>query len=704
MLYPDAQPQDKSSGRGTPAKPKKRPHANPHAAVPADFLTPAPPAQPKTPSYDPLSSIRPPRPKLTPRPATQPKTPSYDPLSSIQAPQSKAAPALVAPDRGKPKKKKPAQVTDENASSLSGFPQDIEWQPDIDPADIFDLCGRLCEQNPQTMTSIMNFIEGFDPDDDEQTIRRRVNNHLQIIGLNDAFDRGDWYTTPIDPSLSHSAAQIADYYFDRRRTSQEERTAAPTAEEALLPDQDQILAKAVGFTAPEINYPTQYLLTETFPEWNPSWTKAEDFQKFLIPRQERFIDEFNATAVNWDDLTVQDTLMKYRLALIDGLNKIWVEDQQITSRYEEIEAELGIVNELLLMAQPIPLDDTTAYIEAFTGTVWIPDAEHERKHVQDQLALIYEDILDVEPQHLETQSTVELKYELYYRLRHDVLPFLNLDENESQIPDFMRDYVEIARDVPERVVSRLQGRDHRPDVAGFLFLLGLTMAFEPADWALTIPEVIEAASRGDWGAALLDTGLMLLPGVSGYTDNILRMTDEVAGATQLSRRSAGGYQNPASVYYMAHDDYISRTVAGYNSKNAGSLKKEMGRAAAVDSSFQWRLKDPNTKQQAHHIVPTGRKEGDQARDILAERGIYVNSAYNGIALEIPVHQLTNSSGYTKAINTVIVRLRNTSSEDIVMFLEETAKRLQALNIYPRGELLQNKFQTEIMDWLENYRK
>lgn len=89
---------------------------------------------------------------------------------------------------------------------------------------------------------------------------------------------------------------------------------------------------------------------------------------------------------------------------------------------------------------------------------------------------------------------------------------------------------------------------------------------------------------------------------------------------------------------------------------------------------------------------------------MAERGIYVNSAYNGIALEIPVHQLTNSSGYTKAINAVIVSLENASAEGIVMFLEETARRLQALNIYPRGELLRKKFQAEIMDWLENYHK
>ena len=42
MLRPNMQPQGKSSRKGTPAKPKKRPRANFHAAVPADFLPPAP--------------------------------------------------------------------------------------------------------------------------------------------------------------------------------------------------------------------------------------------------------------------------------------------------------------------------------------------------------------------------------------------------------------------------------------------------------------------------------------------------------------------------------------------------------------------------------------------------------------------------------------------------------------------------------------
>ena len=331
--------------------------------------------------------------------------------------------------------------------------------------------------------------------------------------------------------------------------------------------------------------------------------------------------------------------MKYRLALIDGLNKIWVEDQQITSRYEEIEAELGIVNELLLMAQPIPLDDTTAYIEAFTGTVWIPDAEHERKHVQDQLALIYEDILDVEPQHLETQSTVELKYELYYRLRHDVLPFLNLDENESQIPDFMRDYVEIARDVPERVVSRLQGSYHRPDVAGFLFLLGLAMVFEPVDWALTVHDVLVDLSEGDVESAIGNAILGAAPIVSSKLDDVAQslfnLTDNIpllparVGSTLLPRNRLRqlGFSDEM-IDAIEFRGGTGPQFGIYTHRELRSIRSEDPLAAATHSDSLGNIKqDENARvlqqQYEYNII------NEPNREQLTKVGFYERTTING---------------------------------------------------------------------------
>ena len=82
----------------------------------------------------------------------------------------------------------------------------------------------------------------------------------------------------------------------------------------------------------------------------------------------------------------------------------------------------------------------------------------------------------------------------------------------------------------------------------------------------------------------------------------------------------------------------------------------------------------------------------------------MNSAYNGIALESSVHRLTwTNSDYTKAINRVIVELKDAPPEVIEKFLEETAERMHKLNKYKDNpETLKAKYQTEIMDWFAGF--
>lgn len=227
----------------------------------------------------------------------------------------------------------------------------------------------------------------------------------------------------------------------------------------------------------------------------------------------------------------------------------------------------------------------------------------------------------------------------------------------------------------------------------------------------------DAARRGDWGLFIVNGVLAALPFVSGRVDNAARgvfgASDEVAQRSlpnvpqnQISNISElnlrRGYQRLGSNYVMEVDNYIDRTVSNYNSRNAGLLKTQMKRAAEADDDFARRLKT-HSEQDMHHIVPTGRWQGDEARNILSEKGVYVNSAYNGIALEKRVHKLTYSTKYTEAISKVIVRLEDAPPEDIAMFLEKTAERLHKLNKH-EGDLLSLKvrYPTEIMDWFASY--
>ena len=146
MLYPDAQPQDKSSGSGTSAKPKPKPIPALPAVIYTSFgIQEAEKLRERIKKAEEYrervqeAARNSGKPKQnqksqktdSSRQTTQPKTPSYDPLSSIQAPQSKATPATArkeTSDIGK----------DEDEASVQAAPPDIadmQGNP-IDPSDM----------------------------------------------------------------------------------------------------------------------------------------------------------------------------------------------------------------------------------------------------------------------------------------------------------------------------------------------------------------------------------------------------------------------------------------------------------------------------------------------------------------------------------------------------------------------------------------
>ena len=640
------------------------------------------------------------------RQATQTKTPSYDPLSSIRAPRTKPAPRPAAPDHSKPKKKKPAQVTDAHEPSLSGFPQDIEWQPDIDPADIFDLCGRLCEQNPQAMTSIMNFIEGFDPDDDEQTIRRRVNNHLRIIGLNDAFDRGDWYTTPIDPSLSHSAAQIADYYFDRRRASQEERPAAPTAEEALLTDNQQVLAQALEADASKLNHRTVQYLQEKFPD--ASLATREELQTFLQGRLAQLVPEFDDPEMEWDGLDTQELILFYYAALEVAMGMYeettysdFENIHNLMDEHDAIEEELNIAVDLIKKAAKTPLEDHAALLEAY-GWDAEADAIYYFRH---RVEVVYAKLdKQLPPEWAEVDDAVLMANMLYdgveemKAILESGETFLNPDDPDAG------DWGEINNallfiDTEPQILT---GTNSQPDLSLFVFVASIF--FEPLDWALTTLEVIDAVSRGDIGGALGNALLGIVPFVPGSADNIIRhvggigRVGEAAGDfasrfNRLNLSSADTFYERLrenKKYQHLPDKALwqeARNRAA--SSNAGKIHRQLNWAAKYDPD-QWAWRVPVGDQQLHHIIPAGDPIAHQARQHMQSYGIFVNSAYNGVGLEVKVHHLTYSPDYVKAINNAIRKYDN--PDKLVGFLDSVARDLHDLNRYvDNKDLLGSKF-------------
>lgn len=417
-----------------------------------------------------------------------------------------------------------------------------ETQPDIREKEVLEVCGEFCQQNPQAMTAVMNLIEGFDPDDDEQTLEERVSNHLRTMGLIAAFGYGDWDSTRLEPIADSTAARIVDYYFDKVEAY---KAALAAIQVDLTPAQGQVHAGIGGSEQPEINLLTQYHLKETYPDWDASWTEKEDLENFLEGKLKTFIDSFDEGSVSWDALTVEEMIAFYRNQMAALTATSWKRDQDTSDEYYQlIQAEFDRATGLLSMAKAIPLDDS----EAFAATFGIADPEVQRKYVQDQLTVIYKHLGIAMPEnHLVGRSATELNYELYYRLNYDVPRFMSLDENEkdNRIGNFLHEYREEAYLNPEDVIDRLQGTYRQPDVLGFLFIMGLSIAFEPVDYALTAVDVIQALSEGDIESAVGNAILGAAPLVNSRMDDVLqpflnrfdnvRLLPARIGSTLLSR-------------------------------------------------------------------------------------------------------------------------------------------------------------------------
>ena len=132
------------------------------------------------------------------------------------------------------------------------------------------------------MTALMNIIEGFDPEDEEQTLKDRVENHLGIIGLNDAFGHGDWYTTRLGPIVEGAATRIVDYYFDRLRESTVDLIPTAAIEESPSPYEEHVAPAASEPETEFLNYHFMEHALKHIDGWSESWTTEAEFSDFLL--------------------------------------------------------------------------------------------------------------------------------------------------------------------------------------------------------------------------------------------------------------------------------------------------------------------------------------------------------------------------------------------------------------------------------------
>ena len=440
-------------------------------------------------------------------------------------------------DTGSDKRKKKRKPKNPAPSQppAPDIPPDIEWTPEDEASRLDtilhadgakrdssdDATQRLCEAlyaaNPAGVCSFLKFMTGAEPDDKEQDPVVDLVTLARSVGLVERFDSEPWYTTKLGPS---------------------EPVAALAAAEAPVTDQAQVPAEAGDSEAPELNRRLRYSLTESFPgEWEASLAEKEDLDNILlIPKLKRFIHNFDEASVNWDDLTLEESIDFYLRQIAGELHTLSKSSAVSNEYFQELQAEYAWAADLQALAKPIPLDDAAAYAEVFDV-----GAEGERSHVQNQLAVIYKH-LDIAPAdyHFESQSTSDLKYELYSLLIHNVIPLRGSDQ-DPEAAQLFRSYSKVAGvSSPQEAVDRLQGTYRQPDVLGFLFVMGLTMLVEPVDWVLTTVDVINALSEGDVESAVGNFILGVVPFASSKMDDAFDLLSDLGSARRGGQADIAG--------------------------------------------------------------------------------------------------------------------------------------------------------------------
>ena len=462
--------------------------------------------------------------------------------------------------------------------SLSGFPQDIGWspyqdatglvtpgsvKPDIGQDALLEACGYICEQNPEVMTAVMNIIEGFDPDDDEQTLRDRVENYLGIIGLNDAFGHGDWYTTRLGPAVKHTATRIVDYYFDQVTSSESELRAALAAEHAQVPDEQQVKSEEPDHGPQQLNYHTLEHLRKYVDGWDETWTTKSDVSNFIINKlAETYEIQVQEGFAN---LPIEEQLQEFLEFIYYHREAYYSHTWQYESPYpwyilvEDYDDFLP----LLGLLKPAPLHSPSALADAFDFV----SEEHAVDYLRHHLELVYTDMgYDLPEDWSGLEDSLQLANMLYTVLEEIKLKResdIDFDIEFSLDNKFQDAYGLQGSDV-NRDLARLAGTHQGPNYSLFVFVI--SMLWEPADWALTIAEMRDDVARGDGFLAFIRGAIGLLPGAWGRFAKRFRSADEITdsfrwfdAADQRALRVSGA-KLPDDIFNRGYPEQVVREM------------------------------------------------------------------------------------------------------------------------------------------------
>ncbi len=193
-----------------------------------------------------------------------------------------------------------------------------------------------------------------------------------------------------------------------------------------------------------------------------------------------------------------------------------------------------------------------------------------------------------------------------------------------------------------------------------------------------------ATSAGALGLVTAETGI----GFALFETAAGSMLVEAAGATLVAAAAGAGAAHSKSL--LTADSEKFAKIKPSASANAKKLKNNMLKQRLIDPSYQLQ---PLFAHAAHHIVPGGWSFGKigakckEMRQILADCGIDVNDAFNGVFLptmkgiagagKATVHKGKHTGAYVTAIHEMFMLHKPTTHAKAVALLEEI--RVMLLN-------------------------
>jgi len=512
-----------------------------HPSHPQNRQRPPTPENPPPPPYGGpgpvIPGIVPIRPGTPPKPANQPHpTPSLHlpaPPPGIDIPgyTQPHQPVQEASDNSESeKKKKKRQETGSSEPSLPDFPQDMEYQPDI---------SALGLVNFETKAAVMKIINGHDPDDDEQDTEQAWNNHLRILGLNDVFSQGDWYTTRLGTPFQNDSIDMA--FADGNIGILQ--PPKPVAEEAHKTESQRINLVSLDH------------LRKYVDGWDETWTTETDLSHFII---DKFANDYGIQVPDdFADLSVEEQVMTLLQSVHYHREAYYSKTWQYESPHplDILEEDYHDFLPLPELLDPRPLNDLNALLEVLGLESGVDAVDYLRPKV----GLVYAKLGHEVPENWGSVENAVLMANMLHTgiedmfIRHESDSTF-LSDYDPAVIEFRDRYFNSGYSTINEDYQRLSGTSDS-SLFGFVLSVLLSIAFEPVDWGLTGAEVVDAASKEDWGSVLLNTGLLLLPGVPGYTDNLMKLPDELA---DLARRLDIDLQSLGARNLIKRNDLVNR--------------------------------------------------------------------------------------------------------------------------------------------------